>query len=61
VESTIALAKSLNLDIIAEGVEAPAQQAWLMAHGCHAFQGYLFGRPAPVGEIEAMVSAHSRS
>ncbi|WP_404343888.1 EAL domain-containing protein [Vreelandella venusta] len=59
VESTIALAKSLNLDIIAEGVETQAQQAWLMAHGCHAFQGYLFGRPAPVSEIEAVVSAHS--
>ncbi|GGC93861.1 hypothetical protein GCM10011382_25340 [Vreelandella lutescens] len=60
VESTIALAKSLNLDIIAEGVETEAQQAWLMAHGCHAFQGYLFGRPVSVSDIEAAVSAQSR-
>lgn len=57
VESTIALAKSLNLDVIAEGVETPAHQAWLMAHGCHAFQGYLFGRPMPVEEMEQAVRA----
>ncbi|WP_339881815.1 bifunctional diguanylate cyclase/phosphodiesterase, partial [Vreelandella maris] len=59
VESTIALAKSLNLDVIAEGVEVEAQQAWLMAHGCHAFQGYLFGRPVSVNDIEAAVLAQS--
>ena len=57
VESTIALAKSLNLDVIAEGVETPAHQAWLMAHGCHAFQGYLFGRPMPMEEMEQAVRA----
>ncbi|WP_311064743.1 EAL domain-containing protein [Halomonas sp. DWK9] len=59
VESTIALAKSLNLDIIAEGVETTPQQAWLMAHGCHAFQGYLFGRPVPVQEFETMLLAQT--
>ena len=59
VESTIALAKSLSLDVIAEGVEVEAQQAWLMAHGCHAFQGYLFGRPVSVNDIEAAVLAQS--
>ncbi|WP_434983379.1 bifunctional diguanylate cyclase/phosphodiesterase [Vreelandella zhaodongensis] len=57
VESTIALAKSLHLDVIAEGVETENQKAWLLAHGCHAFQGYLFGRPMPVGEIEAALLA----
>ncbi len=60
-ESTIALAKSLNLDIIAEGVETQTQQVWLMAHDCHAFQGYLYGRPVPVSEIEAMVSGRFHS
>ncbi|MGO1626631.1 MAG: EAL domain-containing protein, partial [Halomonadaceae bacterium] len=53
VESTIALARSLELDVIAEGVETDAQRQWLSARHCHAFQGYLFGRPLPVDELEA--------
>ncbi|TDO09757.1 bifunctional diguanylate cyclase/phosphodiesterase [Halomonas ventosae] len=48
VATTITLAKSLHLQVIAEGVETEAQRAWLMAHGCHAFQGYLFSRPVPL-------------
>ncbi|MDN6179715.1 MAG: EAL domain-containing protein [Halomonas subglaciescola] len=53
VESTIALAQSLGLAVIAEGVETDTQRQWLAAHRCHAFQGYLFGRPLPVAELEA--------
>lgn len=53
VESTIALAQSLGLAVIAEGVETDAQRQWLARHRCHAFQGYLFGRPLPVAELEA--------
>ncbi|MGM0983012.1 MAG: bifunctional diguanylate cyclase/phosphodiesterase [Pseudomonadota bacterium] len=52
VASIIALSHSLQLDVIAEGVETEDQLAWLMAHGCRAFQGYLFGWPEPV---EALV------
>lgn len=58
VESTIALAKSLNLEVIAEGVETEAQQAWLLAHGCHAYQGYLFGRPVTIEAIEELTLVH---
>ena len=58
VESTIALAESLSLEVIAEGVETKEQQAWLLAHDCHAYQGYLFGRPVPVDEIERLMSDH---
>ncbi|CRI67153.1 Diguanylate cyclase/phosphodiesterase with PAS/PAC sensor(S) (fragment) [Thiocapsa sp. KS1] len=43
----IALGDTLDLDVIAEGVETEAQRDWLAGHGCHAFQGYLFGRPGP--------------
>jgi diguanylate cyclase (GGDEF)-like protein len=58
VESTIALAKSLNLEVIAEGVETEAQQAWLLSHGCHAYQGYLFGRPVTVEAIEDLIPVY---
>lgn len=53
VESTIALAQSLGLAVIAEGVETDAQRQWLTTRHCHAFQGYLFGRPLPIAELEA--------
>ncbi|WLI74646.1 bifunctional diguanylate cyclase/phosphodiesterase [Halomonas alkalicola] len=52
VASTIALAQSLKLEVVAEGVETEAQRAWLLAHGCRAFQGYLFGRPVAVEALE---------
>lgn len=56
VESTIALAESLNLEVIAEGVETKEQQAWLLAHECHAYQGYLFGRPVTAEAIERLIT-----
>lgn len=55
VESTIALAGSLNLEVIAEGVESEAQQAWLLAHDCHAYQGYLFGHPVTAEAFETLM------
>ena len=58
VESTIVLAESLGLDVIAEGVETQAQKAWLLEHGCYAYQGDLSGRPVPVDALEEqLVSA----
>ena len=43
----IVLADSMGLEVIAEGVENIAQRDFLASIGCHAYQGYLFGRPAP--------------
>jgi EAL domain-containing protein (putative c-di-GMP-specific phosphodiesterase class I) len=48
----IALARTLGLDVIAEGVETVPQFEFLTAQGCHAYQGYLFSKPIPIGEFE---------
>ncbi len=44
---------SLSLATIAEGVESPSQLAALQEIGCAMAQGYLFGRPAPMANVEA--------
>ncbi|WP_313081112.1 EAL domain-containing protein [Pulveribacter sp.] len=52
VRTILALARSLDLDVVAEGVETASQLDFLRRHGCPAFQGYLFGRPAPAAVLE---------
>lgn len=54
-QTIIAMGHGLGLDVIAEGVETKAQYRFLVEHGCHAFQGYLFGKPMPLAEFEAAV------
>jgi diguanylate cyclase (GGDEF)-like protein len=51
----IALGKSLGMEIVAEGVETPLQQTFLVEHGCHELQGFLFSRPRPAGELTALL------
>ncbi len=50
-KTIIALAHSLGLSVVAEGVETVGQREFLARHGCELFQGYLFGQPLPVAEI----------
>lgn len=51
--SVIALGRAFNLQVVAEGVETPAQAEFLLAHGCMYQQGFLFGRPMPNDKFNA--------
>jgi predicted signal transduction protein with EAL and GGDEF domain len=53
VYAIIAMAQSLNLEVIAEGVETVEQQVLLLGKGCKNYQGYLFGKPVPIELFEA--------
>ncbi|HKB59904.1 MAG TPA: PAS domain S-box protein [Gallionellaceae bacterium] len=59
VQTIIAMADSMGLDIIAEGVETAQQFDILHRSGCTHFQGYLFGMPVPAAEFEAALAAHA--
>jgi len=51
----IAMAKNLNLDVVAEGVENKEQLAFLLEHGCTTFQGYYFYKPMPADEFRKLL------
>ena len=51
VEAVIALARSLDMQVHAEGIEQAEQAQVLMQHQCELGQGYWFGRPQPVSEL----------
>jgi len=55
VRTIIAMAQSLDLDVIAEGVETEEQQQLLLSKGCAQFQGYLFSKPVPIEQFEALL------
>ncbi len=57
IRAICALASSLKLEVIAEGVETDEQYRALLGMGCQSFQGYLFGRPMPVEELERLMAA----
>ncbi|MBZ0106870.1 MAG: EAL domain-containing protein [Sulfuricella denitrificans] len=56
VNTIIAMAKAMSLNVIAEGVETEEQREFLYFHGCHAFQGYLFSKPVPLEQFEALLT-----
>ncbi|MDX8386681.1 MAG: EAL domain-containing protein [Gallionella sp.] len=56
VQAIIDLAKSLSLDIIAEGVETAEQESHLHKIECDSFQGYLFSKPVPAEEFSVLLA-----
>jgi diguanylate cyclase (GGDEF)-like protein/PAS domain S-box-containing protein len=57
VQAIISMGHNLGLSVIAEGVETEQQRAFLAGHGCDAYQGYLFSRPAGIAEFMAYLNA----
>lgn len=55
IQTIIAMAHSLRLNVIAEGVETEQQRELLSFYGCHHYQGYLFGKPVPIEQFEALL------
>jgi diguanylate cyclase (GGDEF)-like protein len=53
----VALAKSLGLEVVAEGIETEEQRAIVQAEGCQLLQGFLLGMPMPAAECAALVAA----
>ena len=60
VVAALAMARSLRVLVVAEGVETEAEQAFLQAHGCDMAQGFLHARPIPAPEFEAWLAAAGR-
>src|SRR5882762_8698663 len=61
VQTIITLAKVLNIEVIAEGVETEQQHHFLEQHGCRLFQGFLYGQPVPIEEFEAQLAQSQSS
>jgi diguanylate cyclase (GGDEF)-like protein/PAS domain S-box-containing protein len=60
VKAIIAMTDALGLNVIAEGVETEAQRQFLNLHGCHSFQGHIFGKPLPLEQFVAMLRDNSQ-
>ena len=57
-DAVLALAKNLDITVVAEGVETPAQLAVLLQLQCPYLQGYLFSRPRPSTDLAELVETH---
>ena len=60
VETVIAMANKLNIQVIAEGVETEAQRTFLEFNGCQYYQGYLFSEPLPIEQFELLLKKNLR-
>jgi diguanylate cyclase (GGDEF)-like protein len=53
----LAMARKLNLNVVAEGVEIDEQLQFLRSHACNQIQGYLYSKPLPPDELEELIAA----
>ena len=60
VQTIISMGNSLGMEVIAEGVENEEQRDFLERNGCHAYQGYLFSKPVPIEEFEALIGTKKK-
>ena len=56
-EGIVQIARTLRLEVIAEGIETEEQRDLLRSMGCHYGQGYLLAMPMPVGQAEDLVTS----
>ena len=61
VDTIIAMAKHMKIDIVAEGVETEQALQFLKSRGCRKFQGYIFGRPMPFNKLLGRFSDMKKS
>jgi EAL domain-containing protein (putative c-di-GMP-specific phosphodiesterase class I) len=55
-QAIIGLGHSLGLEVVAEGIESPAQLDFVITQGCHYAQGYWFSRPRPAAQMQRLFS-----
>ncbi|MGE8457016.1 MAG: putative bifunctional diguanylate cyclase/phosphodiesterase, partial [Pseudomonas alloputida] len=60
VQAIIAMAHTLHLRVVSEGVETAEQRAFLESHGCDYLQGYLLGHPVPLAELRPLLERLQR-
>lgn len=61
VAAVLSLARDLDLETVAEGIETQTQRDWLRAHGCDGGQGYLFGRPEDAATARRVIGVANAS
>jgi EAL domain-containing protein (putative c-di-GMP-specific phosphodiesterase class I) len=59
VRAIIQLGKSLNKDLIAEGVETSLQEAYIVQQGCNEGQGYFYSKPIPAEKVPDFIKSHA--